>query len=89
MNGVDDGVGGGVVVHVGGVDDVVAVWWVFKRQQRVLLHKNDRQCQGFGKVVGKELAGEGGGGPETRSAGPREGDTRRRRTSLGAPDSST
>ena len=51
MNGVDDGVGGGVVVHVGGVDDVVAVWWVFKRQQRVLLHKNDRQCQGFGKVV--------------------------------------
>ena len=44
---------------------------------------------GGGERVGKELAGEGGGGPETRSAGPREGDTRRRRTSLGAPDSST
>ena len=58
MNGVDDGVGGGVVVHVGGVDDVVAVWWVFKRQQRVLLHKNDRQCQGFGKGVGKEIPGK-------------------------------
>ena len=51
MDGVDDGVGGGVVVHVGGVDDVVAVWCVFKRQQRVLLHKNDRQCRGLRKVV--------------------------------------
>ena len=59
MDGVDDGVGGGVVVHVGGVDDVVAVWCVFKRQQRVLLHKNDRQCQGFGKGVGKEIPGKG------------------------------
>ena len=28
MNGVDDGVDGGVVVHVGGADDVVAVRWI-------------------------------------------------------------
>jgi len=59
VNGVDDGVDGGVVVHVGGADDVVAVRWIFKRQQRLLLHKNDRQCQGFGKGVGKEIHGKG------------------------------